>query len=117
MKAEKKNLSSMLHFYNMLICPLECFFVRDTTFGEMLLQLREQLNKSLKIVHVALRSTNRTYAPLDLDYTLLSTKNYQKLGISPSPTSRPIFKKIFRRYHDFNVLIGLYLHLTKNPIV
>ena len=71
MKAEKRNLSSMVHFYNMLICPLECFFARDTTFGEMLLQSREQLNKSLKIVHVALRSTNITYAPLDLDYAFI----------------------------------------------
>jgi hypothetical protein len=71
MKAEKKHLSSMLSFYDMFIRPLECFFARDTTFGEILLQSREQLNKSLKIIHIALRLTNRSYAPLDLDDAII----------------------------------------------
>jgi hypothetical protein len=66
--AEKKTLHSTLHFYDMFICPLESFFACNTPFGDMILPSREQLNKSLKMVHVALRLTNRSYTPPNLDY-------------------------------------------------
>jgi hypothetical protein len=71
LSAEKKNLSSTLHFYDMFIRPLECFFACNTPFGDMLLQSRDHLSKSTKIVQIALRLTNRTYAPPTLDYAFI----------------------------------------------
>ncbi len=55
----------------MFICPLECFFACNTPFGDMLLQAREHLSKYTKIVQVALRLTNRSYAPPNLDYAFI----------------------------------------------
>ena len=71
LSAEKKNLSSTLHFYDMFIRPLECFFACNTPFGDMLLQSRDHLSKSTKIVQIALRLTNRSYAPPTLDYAFI----------------------------------------------
>jgi hypothetical protein len=71
LSAEKKALPLTLHFYDMFIRPLECLFACNTPFGDMLLQSREQLNKSLKMVHVALRLINRSYAPPNLDIAFI----------------------------------------------
>jgi hypothetical protein len=55
----------------MFIRPFECFFGCNTPFGDILLQSREQLNKSLKMVHVTMRLTNRSYSPPNLDYAFI----------------------------------------------
>ncbi len=71
LKASTKPLSSMLHFYDMFIRPLECLFAANTPFGELILQSRDQLNKAKKIVHIALRLTNRSFAPPTLDFDFI----------------------------------------------
>jgi hypothetical protein len=116
LSAEKKNLSSTLHFYDMFIRPLECFFACNTPFGDMLLQSRDHLNKSTKIVQIALRLTNRSYAPPNLDYAFIY-EELTKIRHLTYSNLRTHFQEDLSPPSRLHHLIGRCRPPMKNPTV